>query len=649
MRPVLAALLMLVAALAPSAALAGVHRYAVIVGANYGGDDLEPLRYAEDDARRMARVLTELGGFEPGDVTLLLATTPAQAKAAIAKVGASARGEDLFLFYYSGHADARGLRLGRELYPFDALKADIRAVNADVHLGILDACRSGTITRVKGATVVDPFLDERLDTEGEAWITASSDTEKAQESDQLQSSFFTYYLVSGLRGAADTGDGAVSLNEAYTYAYARTVERTTATQVGAQHPAYDFRLQGQGDLQLTSLDRASARVTLPAETAGTVLILREPEGVYVAEVVKTPGKPMVIALEPGLYRLRRRESGRVYEVLLNLSQGANHTAVRWGEGEAEITGWKGEQGDGETLDTLDDPVAEADPPSLTPGLDAWSARAERFAEQSGVLADRSQDAVQRSLSLSEQLQQNKPHLVAAGFSTLVPGAGQLYQKQWKKGAVMLGSSALLLGSGVALRSVGQGGLGDGSLTGPNPAYLLGVGVWGWSVSDAALHGKPDGPRPLDGYTLSAETAWWRTMQTPYTAGVAADFMLRPGLSIGLDRTGYTRSVLADGGMFAIGGRVMLAKDWERLRPGVFVATGLRAGYFTDPRAVDPFTEEPLELTTPDRLVRLAVAAGVNTRLYLNDRYFVSYELRYELDGHLPRLTHAGGVGVHLGR
>ncbi|MBK7759886.1 MAG: hypothetical protein IPI35_26485 [Deltaproteobacteria bacterium] len=48
-------------------------------------------------------------------------------------------------------------------------------------------------------------------------------------------------------------------------------------------------------------------------------------------------------------------------------------------------------------------------------------------------------------------------------------------------------------------------------------------------------------------------------------------------------------------------------------------------------------------------MRLAVATGVNTRFYLNDRYFVSYELRYELDGHLPRLTHAGGVGVQLGR
>ncbi|MBK8824766.1 MAG: hypothetical protein IPN58_19790 [Anaerolineales bacterium] len=132
------------------------------------------------------------------------------------------------------------------------------------------------------------------------------------------------------------------------------------------------------------------------------------------------------------------------------------------------------------------------------------------------------------------------------------------------------------------------------------------------------------------------------MQTPYTAGVAADFMLRPGIP-SASTARATRSVLADGGMFAIGGRVMLAKEWERLRPGVFVATGLRAGYFTDPRAVDPFTEAPLELETPDRLVRLAVATGVNTRFYLNDRYFVSYELRYELDGHLASARPRRGV------
>ena len=39
---------------------------------------------------------------------------------------AQASPQDLFLFYYSGHADARGLRLGEEIVPFSDLKQQVR-------------------------------------------------------------------------------------------------------------------------------------------------------------------------------------------------------------------------------------------------------------------------------------------------------------------------------------------------------------------------------------------------------------------------------------------------------------------------------------------------------------------------------------------
>ena len=45
-------------------------RLALVVGNNLGAD-LAPLHYAEEDAAKMARVLTELGGVAPADLTLL--------------------------------------------------------------------------------------------------------------------------------------------------------------------------------------------------------------------------------------------------------------------------------------------------------------------------------------------------------------------------------------------------------------------------------------------------------------------------------------------------------------------------------------------------------------------------------------------------
>jgi len=143
-------------------ASAAVQRHALVVGNNAAADQLSPLLYAEDDARRVAELLVELGGFDSDAVTVLDSPTHDQLLAAIEvhRGLAAAEPEDLFLFYYSGHADQRGLRLGLGEISFDELREAIRSVPAEVRLGVLDACRSGEITRIKGLSVAEPFMDE---------------------------------------------------------------------------------------------------------------------------------------------------------------------------------------------------------------------------------------------------------------------------------------------------------------------------------------------------------------------------------------------------------------------------------------------------------------------------------------------------------
>lgn len=57
---------------------AGVLRHALVVGANYGGTGLDPLRYAESDAQRVGELLAELGGFDPALVTVLYTPAPGE-------------------------------------------------------------------------------------------------------------------------------------------------------------------------------------------------------------------------------------------------------------------------------------------------------------------------------------------------------------------------------------------------------------------------------------------------------------------------------------------------------------------------------------------------------------------------------------------
>lgn len=73
-------------------------------------------------------------------------------------------------------------------------------VSTDVRITVLDACASGTITRIKGGQRRQAFLvDNSSAMKAYAFLTSSSADEAAQESDQMGSSFFTHYLVSGMR------------------------------------------------------------------------------------------------------------------------------------------------------------------------------------------------------------------------------------------------------------------------------------------------------------------------------------------------------------------------------------------------------------------------------------------------------------------
>ena len=75
------------------------------------------------------------------------------------------------------------------------------------------------------------MFDQSIDVRGHAILTASAEDEAAQESDRIGGSFFTHYLVSGLRGAADSSaDGRVTLTEAYRFAFDETLARTGTTK-----------------------------------------------------------------------------------------------------------------------------------------------------------------------------------------------------------------------------------------------------------------------------------------------------------------------------------------------------------------------------------------------------------------------------------
>jgi hypothetical protein len=287
------------------------HAYAVVIGSNAGGAGQASLRFAEDDARRVADVLRDLGHYAAADVRVLLHPDVAHVDGAIdelaAKVRANAAGGEQaeVVFYYSGHARANALTLGSEEIALGTLRERLSALPSTLTIVVLDACQSGAFARVKGAEPAADFSYNsvsRLTQKGLAVMASSTSQELSQESDELKASYFTHHFVTALRGAGDAdGDGRVSLDEAYRYAYRRTLASTARTQVGEQHVTLETDLAGQGDVPVTYPAEARAQLEIPGPLDARVLVQHRASGAVVAELQKAVGAPIRLALVAGAY------------------------------------------------------------------------------------------------------------------------------------------------------------------------------------------------------------------------------------------------------------------------------------------------------------------------------------------------------------
>ena len=371
---------------APPAARADVpaaphpHAYGIIVGSNAGGAGQQPLRYAEDDAARMAAVLRDLGRFGTTDLRVLVHPDGAKILATLdlliprLKEHADRGEQATFFFYYSGHAKANALTLDGGELPLALLRDRLRVVPSTLTLVVLDACQSGAFARTKGAEPAADFSFNsvaRLTTKGIAVMASSTGQELSQESDALKSSYFTHHLVVGLRGAGDAdGDGKVSLDEAYRYAYRRTLAATARTRVGTQHATLETDLSGQGDVPVTYPAEAGARLELPAALDARILMQHHASGSVVAELAKAPGTPLRLALPQGTYDATVRASGQILACSLTLTDG-QVTPLELGTCQITAANGAAKGAEDDILSGDSDAVAQA--PAREPHeLDLWA-------------------------------------------------------------------------------------------------------------------------------------------------------------------------------------------------------------------------------------------------------------------------------------
>jgi uncharacterized caspase-like protein len=266
-------------AAAPPAPEVKSDRWAVIIGVGrYQSTDIPSLRYTVSDAESLYQLLVGPGGFKKEHV--LLMTDKAEKPPTLRNIkwalgtflARSAKKDDTVLIFFAGHGapeiDQRGVErdgLAKYLIPADADPDDLYStalpmdemqtifgrVEAERMVVFLDACYSGAAggrtfssKKTRAANLDDLFLERLTRSKGRAIITASRPSEVSIELPELGHGIFTYYLVEGLKGAADLNrDGIITVQEIYEYVEQKVSAKSRSVG-GNQHPVMKGEMEG---------------------------------------------------------------------------------------------------------------------------------------------------------------------------------------------------------------------------------------------------------------------------------------------------------------------------------------------------------------------------------------------------------------------
>ncbi len=197
--------------------------FAVVVGiADYEGSQYD-LTYSDNDAIQFyAQLKAALPNEMAAGKSVLLLNNKATVQnitQALQETFSMATENDFILFYFSGHGSNGSFCpyniLGSQL-SHNTVKAYFKNAKAKYRVCIADACFSGSIEQANrqnyGASSAS-LRDARL-----AVIMSSQSNQTSLEIPRLKQSVFSYYLLSGLRGAADLNrDQYITMGELFVY------------------------------------------------------------------------------------------------------------------------------------------------------------------------------------------------------------------------------------------------------------------------------------------------------------------------------------------------------------------------------------------------------------------------------------------------
>lgn len=253
---------------------------ALVIGiSKYRDEAIPQVRYAKRDAEIMAAYLESISGIARSRIKVLTdeGATHSDLSAYLEEWLPRRVSKDTTVFvYYAGHgtpnpATGKAFLLPydghpdfqNKLYSLDRLYENLERLPAKEVVVMLDSCFSGASgrsvlpsgTRPVGIAIENPVLASgKL-----AILAAATGTQISSDYDKEQHGLFTYYMLKGLRGEADSNkSGTVELDELFQYVRNAVImiasEELNRDQTPLLQPPLE-RIGSRGKIQITVAGR----------------------------------------------------------------------------------------------------------------------------------------------------------------------------------------------------------------------------------------------------------------------------------------------------------------------------------------------------------------------------------------------------------
>jgi hypothetical protein len=257
-------------------------KFALIIGiGDFKDPEIGKLQFAAKDAEDLARVLQDprYGRFKPENVILLTnaKATRSNILNAINDLFYKVQEDDLVFIYVSSHGSQKQTDKGptgigyivthdanlKDIFvnalDYESFSKQASLLKARRKVVFLDTCFSGQAsTGSKALSIegvgVDPATARLfLSGEGTYVITSSKDNERSFESDSLQNSYFTYFLIEALK----KGTEPPTIKEIFSYLTQKVPEAVAREKRSFQHPQM-VPGDGPGDVRIGVIPRSQA-------------------------------------------------------------------------------------------------------------------------------------------------------------------------------------------------------------------------------------------------------------------------------------------------------------------------------------------------------------------------------------------------------